>query len=312
MAIPFTCPHCGRRTEVDEQFAGRSGPCADCGLEITIPAAADHGRIARQRRVWRRDQLGLMLAASVALLSTLAIFVVASRQYASAWWTVSSAERRLMTCHQQLREIALALQAYEQDHGQLPPPVVMDPQGKPLYSWRVLILPYLGAEAQAVYANFHLAEPWDSTHNGALANSAPPAIFRCPADQSLNQETSYLLVTGPSTLFGGSANPQSAAVAAGDGRDQTLLLVEAHGCGVVWSEPRDIDIVQLARGVNSSAPKSVRSLHPAGAQAVTFDGTCLSLPSDMTAGELRALATYRGGETLARLGRWVVAGQSAQ
>ncbi len=37
MPIPFTCPHCGARTDVADQYAGQTGPCASCGKTITIP-----------------------------------------------------------------------------------------------------------------------------------------------------------------------------------------------------------------------------------------------------------------------------------
>jgi hypothetical protein len=37
MPIPFTCPHCGRQTDVLEQYAGQSGPCAGCGQMVTVP-----------------------------------------------------------------------------------------------------------------------------------------------------------------------------------------------------------------------------------------------------------------------------------
>jgi hypothetical protein len=38
MPIPFACPHCGLQTEVAEQYAGHSGPCAGCGRTITVPS----------------------------------------------------------------------------------------------------------------------------------------------------------------------------------------------------------------------------------------------------------------------------------
>lgn len=38
MPIPFTCPHCGTYTIVDDRFAGQTTPCASCGQTITIPA----------------------------------------------------------------------------------------------------------------------------------------------------------------------------------------------------------------------------------------------------------------------------------
>jgi hypothetical protein len=37
MPFLFTCPHCGAKTSVAEQFAGQSGPCAGCGRTVTIP-----------------------------------------------------------------------------------------------------------------------------------------------------------------------------------------------------------------------------------------------------------------------------------
>ena len=37
MPIPFTCPHCGHQTNVADQYAGQTGPCASCGKTITVP-----------------------------------------------------------------------------------------------------------------------------------------------------------------------------------------------------------------------------------------------------------------------------------
>jgi hypothetical protein len=38
MPIPFTCPHCGRQTNVAEQYIGQTGPCGGCGQTVTILA----------------------------------------------------------------------------------------------------------------------------------------------------------------------------------------------------------------------------------------------------------------------------------
>ncbi len=43
MPIAFTCPHCGRQTNVPDDYAGQSGPCAGCGREITVPPLARPG-----------------------------------------------------------------------------------------------------------------------------------------------------------------------------------------------------------------------------------------------------------------------------
>jgi hypothetical protein len=60
---------------------------------------------------------------------------------------------------------------YHDAHGRLPPAVVYGKDGKPLYSWRVLLLPYL--DEQELYQQFQLDEPWDSPHNLQLLPRMP-------------------------------------------------------------------------------------------------------------------------------------------
>jgi hypothetical protein len=57
-----------------------------------------------------------------------------------------------------LQRIAAALKAYSNDHGSYPTPTVTDATGRPLYSWRVLLLPYLGE--QGLYEKFVLQTTW--------------------------------------------------------------------------------------------------------------------------------------------------------
>ncbi|MBI1900661.1 MAG: hypothetical protein HYS13_06065 [Planctomycetia bacterium] len=40
MPVPFTCPHCGQQTFVDDQYVGQTGPCGRCGQTVTIGAQA--------------------------------------------------------------------------------------------------------------------------------------------------------------------------------------------------------------------------------------------------------------------------------
>src|SRR4051794_3490674 len=60
---------------------------------------------------------------------------------------------------------------YNDQHGALPPATVRGPDGKPLLSWRVLLLPYI--EQDALFKRFRLDEPWDSPHNKALLEPMP-------------------------------------------------------------------------------------------------------------------------------------------
>ncbi len=56
--------------------------------------------------------------------------------------TAGRAARR-MQCASDLKQIALALHDYEQAYKALPPAYTVDVKGRPLHSWRTLILPYL-------------------------------------------------------------------------------------------------------------------------------------------------------------------------
>src|SRR5207248_11120546 len=48
---------------------------------------------------------------------------------------------RRTQCSNNLRQIGLALHNYAQVYGSFPPAFVADEEGKPMHSWRVLILP---------------------------------------------------------------------------------------------------------------------------------------------------------------------------
>ena len=70
-----------------------------------------------------------------------------------------------------LKQIALALHNYaDANRGKLPGDV-LDKTGKPLLSWRVLLLPYL--EQNDLYKQFKLDEPWDSKNNRPLLEKMP-------------------------------------------------------------------------------------------------------------------------------------------
>ena len=61
MPIPFTCPHCGLQTSVPEEFTGTSGPCAQCGQTITIPATATASTVVLPREESRGAPVVIMV-----------------------------------------------------------------------------------------------------------------------------------------------------------------------------------------------------------------------------------------------------------
>src|SRR5262249_7367750 len=79
-----------------------------------------------------------------------------------------------------LKEIGIALHHHHDINNALPTNT-FGPNGQPLLSWRVHLLPYLGE--QALYNQFRLDEPWDGPNNKRLLDqmrglSATPAERR--------------------------------------------------------------------------------------------------------------------------------------
>src|SRR5690349_18772074 len=70
---------------------------------------------------------------------------------------------RRSQCVNNLKQIAMALHDYEQAHNALPPAYTVDALGRPLHSWRTLILPYL--EQEPLYKTIDLSKPWNDPAN---------------------------------------------------------------------------------------------------------------------------------------------------
>jgi prepilin-type processing-associated H-X9-DG protein len=199
---------------------------------------------------------------------------------------------RRAQCTNNLKQIALAMFNYESANGQFPPAAGYGADGKPLLSWRVLILPYL--EEESLYRQFHLDEPWDSPNNKPLGDRMPN-VFRCPSENIPDGLTTYLVVVDPRSIFTG--NPQGVSVGrVTDGTANTLMVVEAANA-VPWSKPEDLSL-------QSSAPAlGMGSKHPGGFNASMADGSVRfirSAPADPIRPEvLKALVTRDGGERVA-------------
>ncbi len=108
---------------------------------------------------------------------------------------------RRSQCTNNLKQIALAMHNYHARHNTFPPAYNKSPDGKPLLSWRVQILPFL--DQKALYDEFHQDEPWDSPHNKTLI-SRMPVVYSCPSGSrtpAREGKTSYLTPRGPATIF---------------------------------------------------------------------------------------------------------------
>jgi len=186
-----------------------------------------------------------------------------------------------------LKQIALALHNYHDTFGSFPPAVVTDASGQPLYSGRVLLLPYL--EQGALYNSFDLTQPWNSERNRQISRMQIP-VFVDPASPNAGSgQTDYLFVSGKGTIFESGKATKISEIA--DGVSQTMMLVEVQNSGVNWAEPRDIDISQ---------PMSLPAGNHPGINLVGFaDGSVRSVSNTIAPTVVHSLATKAGRESVA-------------
>ena len=127
-------------------------------------------------------------------------------------------------------------------------PILLRPssrEGKPLLSWRVHLLPFLGEDA--LYKKFHLDEPWDSEHNKKLI-SHMPRVYRTPG-QPFDGRAYYVLPTGAGTVFEGQERPKPDSIT--DPKGATILVVEVFDeRGPTWTKPEDLKFDRADPGAN--------------------------------------------------------------
>ena len=297
MPISFTCPHCGRQTNVADQYAGQSGPCAGCGQKITIPAPAAAPAAEPFYAPPPRSSSGVIIAIVVAacLFGVLVCGGVLVALLLPAVQSAREAARRAQ-CSNHLKQIALAFHNYHDVYGTFPPAYIPDENGQPKHSWRVLILPFL--EQSHLYDQYDFDEPWNSPNNLAVGSHAIP-VYGCPSTPGGpgSTQTSYMVITGPSTVFdGGHACKLSEIL---DGTSNTLLVVEVFGAPVNWAEPQDLDANSITYPLGSPGGTSPASRHPGGLMVAMCDGSVRFISNSIDPQEFKALITKAGQERVA-------------
>jgi prepilin-type processing-associated H-X9-DG protein len=194
-------------------------------------------------------------------------------------------------CVNNEKQIGLAIHNYISRHNSFPPAYTADKAGKPLLSWRVLILPYL--EQDALYQEFHLDEAWDSPYNKALI-AKMPVTYRCPSegdDLASQGKTRYLSPRGKATIFAGTETVKLRDVT--DGTSNTIMVVEAGDANaVVWTRPDDWDVDPQRNTAG------VFGNHSGGANVGFADGSVRFIREKIKPATLRALMSRNGGEVI--------------
>jgi len=148
---------------------------------------------------------------------------------------------RRQHCMTHAKNIGFAMHSYHDTFGTFPPAFVPDDQGKPMHSWRVLLLPFLNY--RAIYDRYDFGEPWDGPNNRKLL-AEMPIEYRCPSACGGREDqgslTSYVAVVGPRTAWPGSFGRTQDEFSQADGMHTTLLILEVGGAQIPWLEPRDL------------------------------------------------------------------------
>ena len=207
-----------------------------------VPAAVAH---LAHGEIWTMILTKLTVAAAAVLaagFATMSVGVLALHETPAAVEpeaapTVQVDEKeqnaRRQSVHN-LRSISLAMhKAISANKQGRFPAATISKDGKPLLSWRVALLPYLGENG--LYNQFHRDEPWDSTHNKVLLDQMPNVYAPVLQKGEPKSTTHYQVVVGRGALFGGDQGTLYEDVT--DPRSYTLMVVEAAK-PVPWTKLR--------------------------------------------------------------------------
>jgi hypothetical protein len=190
-----------------------------------------------------------------------------------------------------LLRLALAMHSsVDANRNTLPPVANFARAGKPLLSWRVHLLPFLGQEK--LYKEFHLDEPWDSEHNRKLV-ARMPEVYQGPS-RRLNEQgkTVYLAPVGKDLAFSGAPAGRTFPKDFPDGTSNTILLVEADDAHAVeWTRPEDLK-------VDRARPDAGLARVFGSFLVALADGSVRQVKATVSKETLWAAFTRNGGESL--------------
>jgi hypothetical protein len=152
-------------------------------------------------------------------------------------------------CMNNLHNIALAVRMYESQYHCFPPPYIADKNGRPMHSWRVLLLRHL--DHKDLYLRYNFKEPWDGPNNRKLLDKRP-YILVCPSNRENRTATSYVAVVGKNTAWPAEKPLGRDELVNRNAASNTVLLIETVG-DIPWTQPRDFDLDAFDSGGTLSA-----------------------------------------------------------
>lgn len=193
----------------------------------------------------------------------------------------------------QIRNVVIAMHRYHEDRNKLLTTNILNQSGKPLLSWRVTLLPYLGEEQ--LYRQFKLDEAWSSPHNIKLLEKIP-RCYQSWRKRAPLGHTQFAALTGPGTIFE-MKSVTLGQVTIQDGTSNTAVIAES-GRFIPWTMPDD----EL---VDDTIPPYLNAF-PGTSRITTLgflDGSVKSIREDtqLSNTKLRKLVTWKEGEEVGNI-----------
>ncbi|QDV27927.1 DUF1559 family PulG-like putative transporter [Aureliella helgolandensis] len=198
-----------------------------------------------------------------------------------------------MNSHSPLNQLSLALHNYHGVYGCFPPACITDARGRPMHSWRILVLPYM--EERPLYENYDFNEPWDGPNNSLLAKQMP-RMFHSPTEPQSSEFTNIVAISGDGTTFPSDRSTSLTDIL--DGPENTILLTEISESEVPWLKPQDLDAANLAVGPPLAPELSISAASWRRPMIVFADSIhAYTVQQGISIEELRALTTIAGNES---------------
>lgn len=243
---------------------------------------------------------------TVRKLAIAAILVYATLYLLSMFVNYKITDGGLRECRYDMELLGRSVASYYGETGVFPLQVINDRDGKPIHSWRGVIhsanMRRLQNHPEWEHIKAYLLdEPWNGSHNSEFIRNCPP-IFRCWSDPGRSGDASYFCVSGDNTPFSSKSRDGktvdfqqiSKRIMEEDGKSNTILFLEKHKSNIVWSEPRDLPIDEIAKS-GISNPLSSFAAHPSslgtrhGSMAYFADESVQFLNSNIDPKILRSL-----------------------
>lgn len=220
----------------------------------------------------------------------LVVLLVAGGVLFQAFGAAFRARMQREECAERLKKIGTALQNYHDEHSAWPPAVVSDSNGRPMHTWRVLILPHLGTEEEKLYKQYHFDEPWNGPRNSELAEQMPE-VFGCLLDPNADlSQTSFLALVDPVTGDFAVHPPDPNVTPAPPTPKPPFIVVEVAESGVNWLEPKDLVLGGKPTAWPMASPPVELSYHVGKSHVLVDDLTAKETPAD----EVRAALVSDG------------------